>query len=247
MTETSQNKLSEKTINALGDDVFQAIKSRTYCIIGCGGIGANFAEMLARTGADKIHLIDGDIVEESNLNRVFCFSRCDIGQYKVQVIRRKLRQINPKIQGEDVAFHFREIPKYCDAEAKAKIQHARDLVCQRDTNIVGIFCDNNKIRISLEAFCKEKRKNHISAAIRIDPDGWDCEAFFECGWRMETPPERANEEGYAHSASLAFIIMECTSVAFSMMLANLNVRFGEKSKFYRYKKNLQKFHPSKRN
>lgn len=225
-----------KTNNALGDDLFTLLSQKKYCIVGCGGIGANFAEMLARSGAKHINLIDRDIVELSNLNRVFSFSKVDKGKLKTEVIRNKLKSINPSIDGKDSNFFFADISDECSDKDREKLQRSRDIVC--DSDIVGIFCDNNRSRISLERLCSEQNNQHISAAIEIDPKGT---AFFECGWGLQTPKEKIDDEGYANNASLAPIIMEATSVAFSMLLANL----GKKSSpFYRYTKTYKAFVPT---
>ena len=43
--------LDDRTSKALGDKVMERLRSLRFCIVGCGGTGANFAEMLVRTGA----------------------------------------------------------------------------------------------------------------------------------------------------------------------------------------------------
>jgi adenylyltransferase/sulfurtransferase len=60
----------------------ERIKNLTVSILGIGGIGCNLAILLTRLGVKKIHLIDYDIVEASNLNRQTLFSKKDIGKSK---------------------------------------------------------------------------------------------------------------------------------------------------------------------
>ncbi len=239
-----EKEIFNRTDNAL-QEVFPIFSEKKYCIVGCGAIGANFAEMLARSGAKHIDLIDGDKVELSNLNRVFSFCINDKGKYKTKVIRDKLKRINPEIKGKDSIFYFGEIPNECSEEDRKKLQRSRDIICDRNSDIIGIFCDNNKARILLEKLCVEQSKQYLSAAIRIDPDDWNSTVFFECGWLLKTPEEHKDNEGYANDASLASIIMEATSVAFSMLLANLNTKKLKDSKFYKYRKTYKAFIPSK--
>ena len=52
------------------------LKSRVG-IVGLGGLGGAVTEMLARSGIGTLNLIDGDIFEDSNLNRQFLTSRCE--------------------------------------------------------------------------------------------------------------------------------------------------------------------------
>ena len=75
--------IDDRTVKALGDDVMGKLRSLHFCIVGCGGTGASFAEMLVRTGALRLTLIDGSRVEDSNLNRVFSFFPEDYGKRKV--------------------------------------------------------------------------------------------------------------------------------------------------------------------
>ena len=51
----------------------QKIMNSSICIIGCGGLGTTTAQYLAMTGIGRIHLIDFDKVEMSNLNRQLSF------------------------------------------------------------------------------------------------------------------------------------------------------------------------------
>ena len=228
---------TRKTVNALGDEIVDKIRQTKFCIVGCGGIGANFAEMLARSGAEHINLIDGDKVEESNLNRVFNFYKSDVGQYKVDVIKRRLQEVNSDINIEAMPRYFKDTPK----ENTKKIQEARNLVC--DSDIICIFADNNKSRIALMKLCEEQTQDNLSASIRIDRNSLDTEIMMECGWHLQVPPERANESGYKNDASLAHAIMEVTSVAFSMMLYHLNPN-GTKDCFNYYRRSYKGFKPA---
>jgi len=65
-------------------------------IAGAGGLGSNLAMMLVRTGFTNIRIADFDIVDISNLNRQFYFSK-DIGKKKVDCIKENLRAINPDV------------------------------------------------------------------------------------------------------------------------------------------------------
>ena len=58
-------------------------------LVGCGGIGNFMSYPLSSLGIGEISLIDGDTIEESNLNRQFLFSRDDIGKNKVDTIERE--------------------------------------------------------------------------------------------------------------------------------------------------------------
>ena len=64
-------------------------------VAGCGGLGGQVAELLARTGAGRLTLCDPDVFEESNLNRqCFCTEKT-LGRPKAEVCREGLLDIAP--------------------------------------------------------------------------------------------------------------------------------------------------------
>lgn len=84
---------------ALGLDVMRTIlHDQVISIIGAGGLGSVVAEHLIHMGFQEINLIDPDVLELSNLNRVVGAYYEDAQQKrsKVEVIRRHLTRINPQ-------------------------------------------------------------------------------------------------------------------------------------------------------
>ncbi len=61
------------------------------------GLGSNIAETLLRIGSETITLVDGDVVEENNLNRQN-YTEEDLGIPKVEALKKRLLNINPKAQ-----------------------------------------------------------------------------------------------------------------------------------------------------
>ena len=76
----------------------EKLEKSKISIIGIGGIGCPLAIYLVSSGLKYIQLIDGDIIEKSNLNRQILFTSDDIGQKKVTVAKKKLLKINPNCQ-----------------------------------------------------------------------------------------------------------------------------------------------------
>ena len=66
----------------------------TKILLGGVGLGSVIAECALRLGFETITLIDGDKVELSNLNRQN-YKTVDIGDYKVEALKRRLEEINP--------------------------------------------------------------------------------------------------------------------------------------------------------
>ena len=67
-------------------------------IVGAGGLGSPIADLLCRAGVGEIGIIDYDKVSLSNLNRQTLFNSRDINKYKVQVLKQKLKKINPLVK-----------------------------------------------------------------------------------------------------------------------------------------------------
>lgn len=70
------------------------IKSKVI-IIGIGAVGSYVTEALARAGIGEITLVDFDKVFPSNLNRQLVALNSTIGQYKVDVAEKRIKDINP--------------------------------------------------------------------------------------------------------------------------------------------------------
>ena len=228
--------INTSTEAALESDLCDTIKTRCFCIVGCGAVGAAFAEILVRTGAEKIGLIDGDEVELKNLNRVLGFLDEDIGKKKVDVLANHLQKINPKIETPNaIACHFKEI-----YPGDKEIQQVRDLVVNSDMIIISM--DSNEARILCENLCKEYRKDYLSIGVGVDKE--KRLAYYECTWKPETPTDKREESGYGpENGSFASIILEATAVGFHLMLHHMqNPKSG---KYTCYEKEYVNFMPKK--
>ena len=71
------------------------ISSSKVFIVGAGGLGCPVADLLCRAGIGEIGIIDYDKVSVSNLNRQTLFNTNDINKYKVDVLKKRLKKINP--------------------------------------------------------------------------------------------------------------------------------------------------------
>src|SRR6266702_947038 len=96
---TEREGFFNRSALVLGLDVMRTIMhDQVISIIGVGGLGSIVAEHLIHMGFHAINLIDPDVLEMSNLNRVVGAYYEDAQQkrYKVDVVRRHLTHINPK-------------------------------------------------------------------------------------------------------------------------------------------------------
>ncbi|MEV4322892.1 ThiF family adenylyltransferase [Microbispora rosea] len=71
-----------------------ALKRARVLVLGLGGTGSHAAWALAAAGVGRIHCVDRDVVELSNLTRQALFTEADIGKPKADVVAGRLREIN---------------------------------------------------------------------------------------------------------------------------------------------------------
>ena len=79
----------------LGPDAMELLGNKRVAVFGIGGVGGYVCEALVRSGIGAFDLIDDDKVCLTNLNRQIIATRKTIGQYKVDVMRDRMLDINP--------------------------------------------------------------------------------------------------------------------------------------------------------
>ena len=80
----------------LGKDAVQILKEKRVAVFGIGGVGGYVCEALVRSGVGHFALIDNDQVTLTNLNRQIIATHKTIGMDKVEVMKERMLEINPK-------------------------------------------------------------------------------------------------------------------------------------------------------
>lgn len=80
----------------IGKDGIEKIKNAKVAVFGLGGVGSYVAEALARVGIGHLVLVDFDKYDVTNINRQLGAYHSTIGRYKVEVIKERIADINPK-------------------------------------------------------------------------------------------------------------------------------------------------------
>ena len=153
-----------KKIGVIGQ---QKLKSAKVLVLGMGGLGCPLSIYLASLGIGTIGIVDNDKVELSNLNRQIIYNINDIGKYKVDVAKNKIKLINKNII---IKSHKIRVTK-TNIE---KLIKNFDIVCDGT--------DNFKTRLLVNDQALKQKKILISAAV----SGFDGH-IFKFNFKKKTP------------------------------------------------------------
>lgn len=113
------------------------MKNKRAVVLGCGSVGSLVALELARAGIGNFLLIDNDIMEYHNICRHQC-SITDVGDFKVEALKRRIHGINPFAQVQTQSTVIEQISKkildqYCSSDESVIIGCADN----RESDIYG--------------------------------------------------------------------------------------------------------------
>lgn len=96
-TNNYYSKMIQRNIGLLTREQQKSLRNSRVAVFGMGGLGGVAAELLVRTGIEKININDIDRFEPSNLNRqAFCF-RSTLKKRKIDAAEKFLKDINPHL------------------------------------------------------------------------------------------------------------------------------------------------------
>lgn len=81
----------------LGKEAMERLAHARVAVFGIGGVGGYVCEALVRSGVGAFDLVDDDKVCLTNLNRQIIATRKTVGQYKVDVMKERMLEINPEV------------------------------------------------------------------------------------------------------------------------------------------------------
>ena len=97
MSQISKSDLFKRqiTLSEIGEVGQQKLQEAKILVVGCGGLGSPIAVYLGASGIGKLHLIDFDTVDISNLHRQVFYSLKDIGKFKSECLSNFIQQRAP--------------------------------------------------------------------------------------------------------------------------------------------------------
>ncbi|WP_078084138.1 HesA/MoeB/ThiF family protein [Microbulbifer mangrovi] len=140
-------------LSQIGESGQQKLADAKVMIVGLGGLGSPAALYLAAAGVGELHLVDGDRVEISNLQRQVLYKTNHRDKEKAQVAAQQLTAANPEIR---IHAHCRM------ADAEWLAAQLTDL----DIDVVLDCTDNLAIRHTINRVCRNANVPVVMASVR---------------------------------------------------------------------------------
>ena len=139
-------------------------------VVGAGALGNEALKLLALMGVGRIHIVDFDTIEMSNLSRMVLFNERDIGRRKAEVAADRTRQINP----------YAEV-----TYTHGNLEYGLGWGEYKEADVVLGCLDSIDARLTLNRICQMVRVPWINGGIGVtegevsyfDPDQGAC---YEC-------------------------------------------------------------------
>ena len=97
-----------RNISSISQEENLILNKSKVCVVGCGGLGGHIIEMLARLGVGSITVVDGDVFDETNLNRQLLSNETTIGKSKAMEAQNRMAIVNPHIKVIPIAEFINE-------------------------------------------------------------------------------------------------------------------------------------------
>ena len=172
-----------KSVGTIGQ---KKILNSKVLIVGAGGLGCPIVDYLSRAGVGNIGIVDYDKVDLSNIHRQSIYTSRDVGKYKVEVLKKRLIDINPDVK---IKIYKNKITK----------KNVYKILNQFDIIVDG--SDNFKTKFLLNQFANKLKKIFIIGAIsRYDGHIFafnfknNNEACLKCFYQSEVNEEFLNCE-----------------------------------------------------
>lgn len=142
----------------VGTDTLNYLSTKTVLVLGVGGVGGYVVEGLVRSGVGRIIVIDKDVVDETNLNRQIIALESTIGEKKVDVIEKRIKDINS-------AVIVQKLDKFINKDNLNEI-------FQYDFDYLVDACDTVSTKLAIIDRCLGEKRKFISSmgtGNKLDP------------------------------------------------------------------------------
>ena len=153
-----EKAIYNRTELLVGGDVMEALAAAKVIIFGVGGVGSWCAEGLVRSGVTRLTIVDSDRICITNVNRQLMATTLTVGQVKVEALKARLLEINPKAGIEAIQQIYNE--ETADRFNLDEYDYVIDAVDSlKDKALLILRASASKARF----FCS------LGAALKVDP------------------------------------------------------------------------------
>ena len=139
-----------RNIGTIGLDGQIKLLVSTVAVVGVGGLGSNIIELLVRQGIGHLIIIDNDRFTEQNLNRQIMSTEGNLGEYKVTMAARRVKEIN-------------SITTVTTFRKRLTEENAQKLLGSAQVVVDGL--DNLSSRFAVEQACRQLAIPYVYASI----------------------------------------------------------------------------------
>ena len=143
----------ERNRPALTEEACQILRKKRVLVVGCGGLGGYAIEMLARAGVGHLRVCDGDVFDETNLNRQLLCTEDVLGKSKAEAAAERIKAVNSAIEAEAFCCNLTE-------------ENADEILAECDVVIDAL--DSVGAKLMLQRACRRQEIPMIHGAI----GGW---------------------------------------------------------------------------
>ena len=151
----------------IGKEGIEKLEKAKVLIYGIGGVGSFAVEGLARTGIGNLILVDEEKIDETNINRQIHANVNTVGLKKVDVMKKRILEINPSAKVETV------LP--------SSLEREEDLIDETITYVIDAV---DTISTKLKIIKRSKEKNipiisAMGAGNKLDPTKFEVSDIYD--------------------------------------------------------------------
>lgn len=133
-------------LKEVGEVGQQTLLSSAVLIIGVGGLGSSALMSLASLGIGTIGIVDDDVVKRDNLPRQLLYGVKDIGKFKVDAAKRRIKGVNPDVK---IKSH------------KVRLTQLNAVKIIKKYDVILDCTDNFKSKFLIEDICQKLHKPYV--------------------------------------------------------------------------------------
>lgn len=157
----------------MGREALDKLADATVLVLGCGGVGSNCCEALARGGIGHFVILDKDVIAPSNINRQAIAFHSTIGKRKVDVMEAMIHDINPAatvikrteyLLSDNIDDFFASVLEQTDG----KLDYVIDAIDTDHVIIITVYLPRDLLQIYLHTLLDTVVLDHSDRHIRHD-------------------------------------------------------------------------------